>query len=322
MLVNSIAYQSSWAIIGLCTEELIRIVPIALVAHHSDLDHLAALGIGNMMLMVVIQSFSYGFASGLDSLVSKSYSDGRFYSCGLHLNRALIVNTAIWIIQCIILFFLSKPVIGLLGQSDIVLEYAMGYILVMLVGMYCKVQYESIRCYLQGQKIYGLPTQILFIVSILHYFSSYLFIVKLNSGIVGAAISTSATYFISLVAIVIYISKNRYVMLHPNVWHHFNEDSVKCLGQYIMIGFPRAVLRCLDVSAFQYVVVLASFLGIMDLCTYILISASTNFVLQIALGIGSAISILITSALHSSHTKKAQRYSKMAIGIGIGIGLL
>lgn len=93
MRANNIGHQSFWATIGFLAEEVMRIVPVILVARHSDITHLCALGIGNAFLLIVIQSFTYGFASGLNTLVAYAFNDQQFYTVGLHLNRALIVNT-------------------------------------------------------------------------------------------------------------------------------------------------------------------------------------------------------------------------------------
>jgi len=78
-------------------------VPIFLIAKYSDLNHLSALGLGNTILLIIIQTFTYGFATGLTKLVAYSFSDLQYYSIGLHLNRALIVNTGFFIIQLLII---------------------------------------------------------------------------------------------------------------------------------------------------------------------------------------------------------------------------
>jgi len=119
-------------------------------SYYPDKDHLAALGLGNAMLFIVIQAFSYGFASGLNNLVIYSFGDQQYYSVGLHLNRALVVNTGVYIFQICIMFF-CRPVLEILQQDDEVIDLTAQYILIMLVGMYGKVQFETIRCYLLGK---------------------------------------------------------------------------------------------------------------------------------------------------------------------------
>jgi multidrug resistance protein, MATE family len=121
-------------------------------SYYPDLDHLAALGLGNAFLLVIIQSFSYGFASGLNTMVAYSFNDQQYYSVGLHLNRALIINTLIYVLQIWVMFF-CRPILSLLKQDDEVIELTAQYILIMLVGMYGKIQFETIRWYLLGKLI-------------------------------------------------------------------------------------------------------------------------------------------------------------------------
>jgi Na+-driven multidrug efflux pump len=92
-VINNIATQTAWATIGFIAEEIMKIIPVVFIATHSDLDHLAALGIGNALLLIVIQAFSYGFASGLQTLVQHCYGNEQYYQAGANLNRALVVNS-------------------------------------------------------------------------------------------------------------------------------------------------------------------------------------------------------------------------------------
>lgn len=122
-----------------------KFVPVLMVSsYYPDLDHLAALGLGNALLLVIIQSFSYGFASGLNSMVAYSFNDQQYYSVGLHLNRALIINTVIYVFQICVMFF-CRTILTLLKQDSDVIELTAQYILIMLVGMYGKIQFETIR---------------------------------------------------------------------------------------------------------------------------------------------------------------------------------
>lgn len=74
------------------------------MAKYSDRDHLAALGLGNALLLVIIETFTYGFSTGLTKLVSVSYGNMNYYTVGMHLNRALVANTGFFVVQLGIIF--------------------------------------------------------------------------------------------------------------------------------------------------------------------------------------------------------------------------
>jgi len=112
-----------------------RVVPVLFVARYSSTDDLAAFGLANMMIAIVISAASFGYARGLNPMVTKAYMDKQHYLCGLHLNRALLVNTLMFIVQVFILSF-SKNILMLLNGDEVLVEKAVTYIFWMLPGMY------------------------------------------------------------------------------------------------------------------------------------------------------------------------------------------
>lgn len=55
--------QGFWAIIGLVSEEIMRLIPVVLIGQYSDINNFAALAIGNMTLVVLVRSTSFGLVS-------------------------------------------------------------------------------------------------------------------------------------------------------------------------------------------------------------------------------------------------------------------
>lgn len=192
----------------------------------------------------------------------------------------------------------------------------------MLIGMYGKVQFETIRCYLLGMNVYSVHTKILTCAAILHFLAAYFFIVKMNTGLIGGAATTSGAYLCSLLLIAIYIKKKRFVMFHPNVWHRFNEDSLKSLGTYISQGYPSAILRSFETGGYKISLIYVCWIGRMELATYVITAALTSLTLQIALGIGTGAHNLIHNAMVHFHWNKAKRYANIAIAGGLLCGIV
>lgn len=66
---------------------------------------------------------------------------------------------------------------------------------------------------------------------------------KFKLGVIGAAISNSTFHTLTLLFVMIYLTRKRYSRLHPNAWHRFNQDSLNNLGEYFKNGFPYGVMR-------------------------------------------------------------------------------
>lgn len=72
--------QTGWIIFELFIEEISRLVPIIFLGLFSNIPNLCAYGLGNMLILIVIQAFSFGFANGLSSLISSAHLDQQYYS--------------------------------------------------------------------------------------------------------------------------------------------------------------------------------------------------------------------------------------------------
>ena len=71
---------------------------------------LAAVGLGNMLLNVLIFAVSMGLVGTIESFVAWSYGKNQKAKCGIHLNRGRIIVTA-YLIPVTILFFFMDDIL-------------------------------------------------------------------------------------------------------------------------------------------------------------------------------------------------------------------
>jgi MATE family multidrug resistance protein len=78
-------------------ELFVEVTNASFIGHLGDASMIAGVGLGNMYINIMCQSFYFGLNSALATLVSQSYGQGNLRMCGVYLNRARIV-----VISCFI----------------------------------------------------------------------------------------------------------------------------------------------------------------------------------------------------------------------------
>ena len=214
----------------------VEIANMFFVGHLNDSVALASVGLGNMVINVTSYSIGIGLNSALDTLVTQAYGDKQYYLCGCYLNRGRIIQLLAWIPQIFILLN-TKSILMFLGQEEVTSAAAETYVIVLMPGMFAIVQFEIVRRFLQGMKIFSLTMYIQLVMMILHFFWCYLFVFYLEYGLVGSAIATTITYISNFLATTLILTFKEGIIPKES-WHFFNADSFICLIKYLKIAVP------------------------------------------------------------------------------------
>ena len=110
-------------------------------------------------------------------------------------------------------------------------------------------------------------------------------------------------------------------MLHPNAWQ-FNKDSFKNWGEYIKHGFKPAVIKSAEMWPFEILLLFVSWVGKIELASYMIVIATTTFLNQGPKGISVAAYKLVGHALENRHPYKAQKYAFTAMSFGMISGAI
>ena len=107
------------------------------IGHKNDQDPilLAAVGMGNVILMCCGIGMFFGLNSGLETLVSQAYGAKNMHLCGVYLQRGRVCMTMLFV-PIFIVFLSSGTILKSLGQNPLVAESAYLYIMSSFVGTY------------------------------------------------------------------------------------------------------------------------------------------------------------------------------------------
>ena len=84
---------------------------------------MAGVGLGQSLLWSLTLYIIMGMNGALETLVSQAFGANQLKLCGVYLNRARVINTAISLPLMGVMFF-TKPILSVLGQQPEVIEYA------------------------------------------------------------------------------------------------------------------------------------------------------------------------------------------------------
>ena len=101
-------------------------------------DLLAGVGLGNMLLNVLVFAVTMGLNGTIESFVSWSYGKNDYKMCGIHLNRARVIVTAV-LIPVMVLFLFMDPILRALKQDPQIAEIARNYCVWTIPGWFCLV---------------------------------------------------------------------------------------------------------------------------------------------------------------------------------------
>ena len=79
-------------------------VPVVFIGKHNDVEMLAGIGMGNMVVNLLPFALMVGVNSALETLVSQAFGRRNLRDCGLYLHRASLVISVIFIILLPVLF--------------------------------------------------------------------------------------------------------------------------------------------------------------------------------------------------------------------------
>jgi Na+-driven multidrug efflux pump len=231
------------------------------------------------------------------------------------------VNTLIFVFQVTILCFAREILLEFRIQEELI-SLSQTYIYFSLPGMYFKIQFETTRCYLEGQKIIGITSRIIIPCCFLHALICYILIVDFDKGIEGVAISNTIIFAINFVILWWYLSKRRFKLLHPNAWHFINKDAFKNWGEYIKNGWIPSSMMFIDNLTFQCLVIFMSWLGKPELAAYCLVITTVKFTFILPSALNMVAYHLVGNALALNRPKKAMKYSHISIAFGFICGII
>ncbi|KAK1258551.1 Protein TRANSPARENT TESTA 12 [Acorus gramineus] len=210
--------------------------------HVGDLE-LAAVSIENS----VIAGFSFGvmlgMGSALETLCGQAYGAGQLDMLGIYIQRSwVILNSTALILSFLYIF--AAPILCIIGQDHDIAAAAGKLSLWMIPQLFAYAMNFPIAKFLQAQSKMMVMAGISAVALVLHSFFSWLFMLKLRWGLAGAAVALNASWWVIVVAQLVYIFGGSC----GRAWSGFSFEAFRNLWGFIKLSIASAVMLSVRVS--------------------------------------------------------------------------
>ncbi|ONK80371.1 uncharacterized protein A4U43_C01F16950 [Asparagus officinalis] len=264
---------------------------------------LAAVSVENS----VISGFSFGvmlgMGSALETLCGQAYGAGQLDMLGIYMQRSwVILNTTSLLLTPIYIF--AGLILRVIGQTEAISASAGKFSLWMIPQLYAYSMNFPISKFLQAQSKMMVMAAISAAALLLHTFFSWLVILKLGWGLVGAAVVLNASWWFIVVAQLVYI----FCGACGRTWSGFSWKAFHSLWGFVRLSLASAVMLCLEVWYYMALILFAGYLKNaeiavdgLSICVNIL-----GWAVMVAIGSNAATSVRVSNELGACHPRTAK----------------
>ncbi|PRQ40143.1 putative multi antimicrobial extrusion protein [Rosa chinensis] len=202
----------------------------------STLD-LAAVSIENS----VIAGFSFGallgMGSALETLCGQAVGAGQLDMLGIYMQRSWVILNATSVVLCFLYIFAQQILYGI-GQTAAISKAAGVFAIYMIPQLFAYAMVFPLAKFLQSQSKMMVMAVIAAVTLILHTVFSWLLMLKLGWGLVGAAVVLNASWWIIVVSQMVYIFSGTC----GRAWTGFSWKAFHGLWSFVKLSLASAVM--------------------------------------------------------------------------------
>lgn len=280
---------------------------------------LAAVSVENS----VIAGFSFGvmlgMGSALETLCGQAYGAGQLDMLGVYMQRSwVILNITSLILTPLYIF--AGPILRLVGQTDSISKAAGKFATWMLPQLYAYSVNFPIAKFLQAQSKMMVMAAVSAAALLLHTFFSWLLMLKLKWGLVGAAVVLNSSWWFIVIAQLVYIFGGAC----GRTWNGFSWKAFHSLWGFVRLSLASAVMLCLEIWYFTALILFAGYLKNaevsvdgLSICMNLL-----GWAAMVAIGANAATSVRVSNELGAGHPRTAKFSVVVVVLTSFSIGVM
>ncbi|ERN13766.1 hypothetical protein AMTR_s00049p00189540 [Amborella trichopoda] len=241
--------------------------------------------------------------SALETLCGQAYGAGQLEMMGVYMQRSwvILICTSLILLQ---LYIFSTPILLLIRQQTSIAKAAGTFAHYMMPQLFAYALNFPIAKFLQAQRKVMAIAIISAIALVLHTFFSWLLIIKLDWGLVGAAVALNGSWWFIIVVQLAYIFSGTC----GRAWSGFSWKAFENLWSFVRLSVASAVMMCLETWYFMVLILFAGYLknaeisvDAFSICTNIL-----GWAMMVAMGANAATSVRVSNELGAGHPRTAK----------------
>ncbi|CAN6199106.1 unnamed protein product [Urochloa humidicola] len=292
----------------------IPLVSVMFSGHLGDV-HLAGATLGNSWATVTGYAFVTGLSGALETLCGQAYGARLYRMLGLYLQSSLIMSAAVSVLVSA-LWWYTEPLLLFLRQDPEVSRAAAAFVRCQIPGLFAFSFLQCLLRYLQTQSVV-LPLVVCSVAPFaLHVALAHLLVNVLGLGLPGAAAAASATFWVSCIMLLAYVTRSR---KFSETWKGFSADAFKYVLPTVKFATPSAVMVCLEYWAFELLVLIAGLLPNSTVSTSLIAMCSSTEAIayMITFGFSAAVSTRVSNEIGAGNVERAKNAVSVTLKLSV-----
>ncbi|KHN14526.1 Protein TRANSPARENT TESTA 12 [Glycine soja] len=293
------------------------VITQAFAGHLGDLE-LAAISIANNVVVGFDFGLLLGMASALETLCGQAFGAKKYYMLGVYMQRSWIV-LFICCIFLLPLYLFASPVLKLLGQPEELAELS-GAVSIWMIPVHFAFAFQfPLQRFLQCQLKTAPIAWVSLVALVVHVFVSWLFVFKLQFGVVGAAATINFSWWVLTLGLFGYVVWGGC----PHTWSGFSVEAFSGLWEFLKLSAAAGVMLCLENWYYKILIVMTGNLENAEIAVDALSICMTinSLELMIPLAFFAATGVRVANELGAGNGKGAKFATMVSVVTSVIIGL-
>ncbi|PON99032.1 Multi antimicrobial extrusion protein, partial [Trema orientale] len=173
----------------------------------------------------------------LETLCGQAFGAGQYDMLGIYMQRSWVILNSTAVLLCFLYIF-AQQLLKLIGQTTEISEAAGVFSIWMIPQLFAYAMNFPIAKFLQAQSKMMVMAVISAVALLLHTLFSWLLILKLGWGMVGAAVVLNLSWWLIVVAQLVYIFSGTC----GRAWSGFSWKAFQNLWSFVRLSLASAVM--------------------------------------------------------------------------------
>ncbi|MDQ3047927.1 MAG: MATE family efflux transporter [Bacteroidota bacterium] len=276
---------------------MVGVVDTAMVGMIGTIEQ-AAVALANSLYTLVLV-FGLGVSYGVTPLVAAADSSGNLSENASLLKHGIIINTLLGILLFVLLFMIS-PVLNFFDQKQEVVDLAIPFLNVMMLGMIPLCIFSGFKQFTEGLSYTGVAMVITIAANLLNVLLNYVMIFGHwgfpEMGLMGSCWASFISRVAMALAMFLYVYYNKHFKVY---WKNFSFRNVskELTKKILAIGVPSGLQWFFEVGAFAFAVIMIGWISPNAQAAHQVALSIAATTYMMASGLSAAASVRVGNAL-------------------------
>ncbi|MGB3946943.1 MAG: MATE family efflux transporter [Bacteroidia bacterium] len=272
---------------------MVGVVDTAMVGQIGSVPQ-AAVALANSLYILVLV-FGLGVSYGVTPLVAAADSKNDYTENAALLKHSIIINTLLGVLLFIVLVFIS-PVLYLFNQPAAVVEQAIPFLNVMILGMIPLCIFSGFKQFAEGLSDTRVAMFITIGSNLLNVLLNYVLIFGhwgfKEMGLMGSCWASFISRVVMALAMFAYVYYNKRFKVY---WKGFSLKNLsgRLTKEILAIGVPSGLQWLFEVGAFSFAVIMIGWIGAVEQAAHQVALSLAAVTYMMASGLSAAASVRV-----------------------------